>query len=665
MTASDIVLAQLAAAAYRETSPQNRLTPPSAWTQIAAYPEEAQTSGGAFTGFSATAYRGPGGEIVIAYAGTKDWQDWAAGNLPAATGSFSAQVVQAAQFYWSVLSRPDVGLGNKDQSSFTGHSLGGGLASLMATYFDLPATTFDSVPFEASASGAVINSYAATFLALGIVDPSWSQYVIAAQSPLTLPPTFAQREARVTHVYVTNEILAGLRAVVPNIAAASLERPLDSGAAMGNGASTVQLHSMLLAWSMLSNSSFAEQIRRLPRLYGLMQDSTLFGRPAAAEDQDLLALMLNREGQTGTLTRFSNDLARISAGFADKSPTISDALIAVTMAFYYARRTGVAGDTGEASAAVVGGLQLALDQLTQGQADGGGYKAQALLEDVIDLLTGGAGEHRAVAGKERLTISDGSTLDYSDVDGRHDLIIGLTGNDVISGGGGWNTIVTSGGVDRIAGGAGDDILDAGADDDVLIGGTEDDRLQGGVGSDDYYFAAGDGSDVIIDADGLGRILLGTVDDAVQLAGGKKFPGIDNYWLSDPINGVRYGLTRVANGAGGFDLVITKGTSPDRITIRDWQQGRLGITLDDTPATLPPPAVTLTGDFNKAVDVNDPTQYVFDAQGNYAADGAQPDAADLIAGRGRTQRMRRRAHMRRRRSHAVSLRSGAHPAWEAR
>jgi hypothetical protein len=99
MPVSQVVLAQLAAAAYRETSTQNRIEPPADWSLIVAYPEAAQTTGGALTGFSAAAYRGPGGEIVIAYTGTKDWKDWPAGNLPAATGTVSPQVVQAAQFY--------------------------------------------------------------------------------------------------------------------------------------------------------------------------------------------------------------------------------------------------------------------------------------------------------------------------------------------------------------------------------------------------------------------------------------------------------------------------------------------------------------------------------------------------------------------------------------
>ena len=581
MSVPSVVLAQLAAAAYRETSDENRIEPPADWNLIVAYPDAAQTAGGTFTGFSAAAYRGPGGEIVIAYTGTKDWKDWPAGSFPAAMGAFSPQVVQAAQFYWAVLNRPDVGLGKKDQITFTGHSLGGGLASLMAVFFNRPATTFDSAPFEASAFGPVIDRYAVAFAARGISDASWQQYV-AAKVGLSLPALFAQRETQVSHVYVTNEVLALLRTTSTHIVGAGQETPLDSGATTSSGSSPVQLHSMLLAWSMLSNSDFAEQVRRLPRMFGLLQDRTLFERPTASEEQDLHALLLQREAQTGMLTRFTSDLARVSAGFANSSPIVSDALIALTMTYYYAKRTSLIGDSGETSAAITGGLQFALEELAQGKAGAGGFKTRDLLEDLVNLMTGNTGEYRSVAGKDRLTISSGAGLNFTDAAGKHDLIIGQTNTDVISGGPGWDTIVTSGGTDTLDGGAGDDILDGGADADVLIGGAGDDRLLGGTGADRYEFAAGHGNDTIEDTLGEGSIWI----DGRQLIGGNKLT--DNTYLSDSINGVRYGLTRteINDETGAVirtDLIITKGSSPDRITIRDWQQGRLGITLSDTPA----------------------------------------------------------------------------------
>ena len=68
-------LAQLAAAAYRQTSAVNRIQPPANWTLLRSEPEDQQTSGN-FLGFSASAYRGPGGQVVIAFTGTNDWADW-------------------------------------------------------------------------------------------------------------------------------------------------------------------------------------------------------------------------------------------------------------------------------------------------------------------------------------------------------------------------------------------------------------------------------------------------------------------------------------------------------------------------------------------------------------------------------------------------------------
>jgi hypothetical protein len=71
MTVDAKVLAQLAAAAYRNVSDPNRITAPVAlgWSEIATYPASG-SSDDPTTGLSATACRGPGGQIVIAYCGT-------------------------------------------------------------------------------------------------------------------------------------------------------------------------------------------------------------------------------------------------------------------------------------------------------------------------------------------------------------------------------------------------------------------------------------------------------------------------------------------------------------------------------------------------------------------------------------------------------------------
>ncbi len=105
MTIDAATVAQLAFAAYRNIFVVNRSLAPSGWEEIATYPASGP-SDDPKTGFSAAAYRGPGGQIVIAYCGTNVnpplGNDWLLANAPAATGRYSPQVEQAAEFYWSV-----------------------------------------------------------------------------------------------------------------------------------------------------------------------------------------------------------------------------------------------------------------------------------------------------------------------------------------------------------------------------------------------------------------------------------------------------------------------------------------------------------------------------------------------------------------------------------
>ncbi len=95
------------------------------------------------TGFLARAYRHTEtNEIVIAFAGTT-WEegmkmhDWTNGNFPGAFGNrLGEQVYDATKFSLDIMGMPEA---EGSSISFTGHSLGGGLASLMAVYFNRQA----------------------------------------------------------------------------------------------------------------------------------------------------------------------------------------------------------------------------------------------------------------------------------------------------------------------------------------------------------------------------------------------------------------------------------------------------------------------------------------------------------------------------------------------
>ena len=142
--------ALLAGASYMSNrNPINRLMAPPGWFEIPG-----SHVSGSPSGFEAVAFQNAtNNEIVISYAGTdpKSIGDlYADGTLAVGVSSttlISQQILQAADYYLTVqASNP------KANITFTGHSLGGGLASLMAVFFNKQAVTFDQAPFRNSAS---------------------------------------------------------------------------------------------------------------------------------------------------------------------------------------------------------------------------------------------------------------------------------------------------------------------------------------------------------------------------------------------------------------------------------------------------------------------------------------------------------------------------------
>jgi Lipase (class 3) len=152
--------ALLAADSYRDArrAENNDAPIPPGWTELPDYAisgsgEGAQLSG---AGFSARVYRGPSGEIAISYAGTQfggsgvgQTGDWLSGNAPLAFGLYGQQAMAAAELYQKVRAE-QVLPGQVNNISFTGHSLGGGLAAMMAVLFDRPAKVFAPAPFGMS-----------------------------------------------------------------------------------------------------------------------------------------------------------------------------------------------------------------------------------------------------------------------------------------------------------------------------------------------------------------------------------------------------------------------------------------------------------------------------------------------------------------------------------
>lgn len=158
-------------------------------------------NGAILASFAAVAYSYDGG-TVISYRGTddlslpegllslpEDVQAWAGG-----MGFLTEQSEMAAQFYKTVIgnnSPYDVNV------TFVGHSLGGGLAGLMASLYNKDAYIFDYMPFQASAYKILEEVFN---------DPDLDEIYYFNDATITFP-----QFDKINAYSVTGEVLSALR----------------------------------------------------------------------------------------------------------------------------------------------------------------------------------------------------------------------------------------------------------------------------------------------------------------------------------------------------------------------------------------------------------------------------------------------------------------------
>ncbi len=169
--------------------------------------------------------------------------------------------------------------------------------------------------------------------------------------------------------------------------------------------------------------------------------------------------------------------------------------------------------------------------------------------------------------------------------GEDDELYGGRDRDVIDGSEGSDLLGGGSEADILRGGTQNDILKGGAGDDEINGGTGNDMLQDDGGYDRYILAAGDGSDIIDDLDGIGEIRL----DSTKLTGGSAtYPGV---W-KQTVNGkdVWYRFSPGADGRGGLLIQSAVGDT----FVKNFKSGDLGIVLPDpAPVVIAFPTTTNT------------------------------------------------------------------------
>ncbi len=616
---------ELAALAYMSYAPfdENKL-PTADWTSVVGL-----TLGDPITGLSATTYVNSSGEVVIAFRGTDDpiglfQADWQQGNVPGALGWYAPQVATAMRLLADAVAQfPTASI------TLTGHSLGGGLASLLATYFDLPAIVFDPAPFGAAATGlyynlsggwlsstAVSQQYFGEFQQyLADTYPVGSTSSAAAVALTNLQRSFAdftdgvasydQRKGNTSGHFLRGEGLEPYRAIFP-MASGTLT-PVETGATLLTD--SVALHSMPLLLAMMSSPSLQAASAQLPSLLPQLMDEGLYAYDDHSQQVNLLnrllAQQLGASGGAGTaaLDRFAQDVLKLSVDGSTRLGGVDRALIAATMEYYYF------ADLADASPfidVVPGGVTFDVRRIPPSSD----LRGQALLLDrVRDLVTSGTGDlARTQADNAAIwTIQTGSSGLATDGHSESEVQIGSAAQpNVLHGATGDDLLIAGGGDDALYGGSGADVLLSGAGSDLLVGGAGNDHLGGGAGEDVYSFSSGDGFDAIVGNDDDGRLLF----DNTVAAGGEDARRLR--WIVNPswhwssggrsfdailVGGTASAVGDLVSYAGGTLLLRRRG-SDDWVAIQNYASGDLGLNLyggppAQTTPSLPDPTTIAT------------------------------------------------------------------------
>lgn len=257
--------ALMAGASYISTRDEiNQFPSPASWNKT-KYENPPDGSGFEAVSFINGTSIAASTEIVISYAGTGTLIDWVA-NVGLASGAGSDQLRQAAEYYLQLKE-----LNANATISFTGHSLGGGLASLMAVFFGEGATTFDQAPFLRSAltfqtdsfGNPIVNSVAMdlrNYLAgkgYGVDRLTKLDAFIAASDPLNPNPlagdTLVARGQGVTNINVAGEALTDWPVIPSSNRIGSQANIVNSHDGVGG----IDLHSQALLTAFLQSDPTA------------------------------------------------------------------------------------------------------------------------------------------------------------------------------------------------------------------------------------------------------------------------------------------------------------------------------------------------------------------------------------------------------------------------
>lgn len=603
MTERDIEFSLMAGAAYESTRGRiNQIPYPEGWDALnpEAGLDHRQDD---ITGFEAVAFTRTNGskqEIVISFAGTYPSQ---AGDISAdidlAAGAMSPQLLQAASYYQDIKQAY-----SNATISFTGHSLGGGLAALIGVFFNKEAITFDQAPFRKAASFENQLTLIAHLAANGYGADSDLITFFSATLPLTGPipdyPLFIRGTQKITVIATDGEILT----VAPGSGLLRIDNDLELVPHGPTSLSATDLHSTELLTALKQSHNFSQATWQLPFMLADIFDATLFSHSVDpnSEDRNLLTHLIRHEfgipGQPGSdtdlLTRFGNDMVKIGVyGAADVA--LQQGLERVALRYYYDSTDGAGNEFFEQ---VDGGLRFDLSRAgsetltASSQAAAYNMLANWLLANVPNSALAATSEF-IDAGARRFTLPLSGLIDTvpADDDIADFMLSGSTGGN-LTGGGGKDLLVGRGGMD------------------VLVGGAGDDQLFGGTGYDTYV--VGQGIDEIVDADGRG-VIKNEYGNVLSGAFIKQADGSYSMLGNAAIK---------ATKGNGLTITLSNGAKAWISDFDSVTNGKLGISLhEDAPA--PQTTRNIVGDLAVSTTLKDDL-------GNYVATGGTaPGRADTL------------------------------------
>ena len=440
------------------------------------------------TGFSYGVYQN-GSEIVISYAGTNENGDWLT-NVANGFGFGSTQTTKAALAYLQAKQQYGANI------TFTGHSLGGGLASIMSVWFDRPAVVFDEAPFELAASSPLI--FLATKASLALAG-----YDIGAFASYTGILDFAAREFNVTNHFLEGEALSFLRLTWPTIIGTGQDNIVQANITGMTGAGgAIDLHSQALLTAMLISNDFRLATYASSRVIPLLMDGNFYAYDTKTDSKEnvLINFIRSEQGTGDKLTHFAADLNKLGTNIEGLNKAAQDALIAQGIEWYYWQGSDYASQefftqTGE----------LLQYTTAQGAAlPDAQNKAFQYVKTWLDPLAQMSGGYSVTYNYDQWNVAagaSGSTATARNAS-KTQIFIGGEGADTFTGGDKADMLLAGGGADILNGGAGLDHLYGGEGDDTLDGGAGGDWLYGGAGSDTYQLTSGELFDIIQDSDGI-------------------------------------------------------------------------------------------------------------------------------------------------------------------